>query len=125
MSRVGAPSRVSSRRGCRHRPRGGTLAAGLHARTKADCARTYSSARPTATHPTSLGPSPTASAKSASLRRRFAAKKVLLKPNLVETARGEPHVNTHPAVIVAAVEVFRRLDAAEVFVAEGQGASSG
>ncbi|MEK6799056.1 MAG: DUF362 domain-containing protein [Planctomycetota bacterium] len=48
-------------------------------------------------------------------------KKVLLKPNLVETARGEPHVNTHPAVIVAAVEVFRRLDAAEVFVAEGQG----
>ncbi len=48
-------------------------------------------------------------------------KRVLLKPNLVETARGEEHINTNPAVVVAAAEVFRSLDAADVFVAEGQG----
>lgn len=54
-------------------------------------------------------------------RREIAGKSVLLKPNLVETARGQPHINTHPAVVVAAAEVFRRLDAREVIVAEGQG----
>jgi uncharacterized protein (DUF362 family) len=48
-------------------------------------------------------------------------KRVLLKPNLVETAVGRPHVNTHPALVVAAAEALRRLDAAEVIVAEGQG----
>lgn len=48
-------------------------------------------------------------------------KRILLKPNLVETAKGEAHINTHPAVLLAAAEVFRRMDAAEVFVAEGQG----
>ena len=48
-------------------------------------------------------------------------KRILLKPNLVETALGHQHINTHPALVVAAAEVFRRLDAAEVFVAEGQG----
>jgi uncharacterized protein (DUF362 family) len=40
----------------------------------------------------------------ASLRGR----KVLLKPNLVEPSRLTPHVTTHPAMIVAAAEVFRR-----------------
>lgn len=48
-------------------------------------------------------------------------KRVLLKPNLVETAPGKQHINTHPAVVVAAAEAFRRLDAARVVVAEGQG----
>lgn len=50
-------------------------------------------------------------------------KRVLLKPNLVETAVGQGHINTHPSVIVAAAEVFRRLDALEVIVAEAQGHS--
>ncbi len=50
-------------------------------------------------------------------------KRVLLKPNLVETAVGQGHINTHPSVIVAAAEVFRRLDARDVIVAEGQGHS--
>ncbi len=48
-------------------------------------------------------------------------KLVLLKPNLVEPTVEAPHVNTHPALIRAVVEVFRRWDAREVFVAEGQG----
>jgi uncharacterized protein (DUF362 family) len=48
-------------------------------------------------------------------------KSVLLKPNLVEPARVAPHVNTHPAVVRSAVEVFRGWGAREVFVAEGQG----
>src|SRR5262249_37365661 len=48
-------------------------------------------------------------------------KSVLLKPNLVEPARGEPQINTHPAVVRAAAEVFRRWQAREVLVAEGQG----
>ena len=48
-------------------------------------------------------------------------KSVLLKPNLVEPSKEAPHINTHPAVIRAAAEVFRRRGAREVFVAEGQG----
>lgn len=48
-------------------------------------------------------------------------KRVLLKPNLVETALGHSHINTHPAVVAAAAESFRRRDAASVVVAEGQG----
>lgn len=48
-------------------------------------------------------------------------KRVLLKPNLVETARGEAHINTNPTMIVAATQVFRDAGAAEIFVAEGQG----
>ncbi len=47
-------------------------------------------------------------------------KRVVLKPNLVEFDP-EGAVNTHPAVIAAAAEAFRRLDAAEVVVAEGPG----
>lgn len=50
-----------------------------------------------------------------------AGKSVLLKPNLVEPSRSAPHINTHPAVVRAAAEVFRSLGAREVFVAEGQG----
>jgi len=46
---------------------------------------------------------------------------VLLKPNLVEPCSESPHINTHPAVVRAAAEVFRRWNAREVIVAEGPG----
>ena len=48
-------------------------------------------------------------------------KKILLKPNLVETASGAPHINTHPLVIRGAIEAFLRFGAAQVMVAEGPG----
>ena len=48
-------------------------------------------------------------------------KSVLLKPNLVEPSHEEPQINTHPAVVRAAAEVFRRWQAREVLIAEGQG----
>lgn len=47
-------------------------------------------------------------------------RRVLLKPNLVEPTRSAPHMTTHPAVIVAAAEVFRRWGA-QVIVGEGPG----
>ena len=40
--------------------------------------------------------------------KQFAGKRVLLKPNLVEPCREIPHMTTHPAMIIAASEVFRR-----------------
>lgn len=53
-------------------------------------------------------------------RMDVAGKRVLLKPNLVEF---DPNgvINTHPAVIEAAVDSFRTLGAREVIVAEGPG----
>lgn len=48
-------------------------------------------------------------------------KRILLKPNLVETAIGAPHINTHPLVLRGAIEAFLRLGAAAVMVAEGPG----
>ncbi len=48
-------------------------------------------------------------------------KRILLKPNLVETARGQTHINTNPAVLLAVAEALRQFDAREVIVAEGQG----
>lgn len=54
-------------------------------------------------------------------RSQVAAKSVMLKPNLVETAPGQQHINTHPEFVAAVAEAFRQLDAAEVFAAEGQG----
>jgi len=48
-------------------------------------------------------------------------KTVLLKPNLVETSLGAPHINTHPLVVRAAAEVFLRLGAGKVLVAEAPG----
>ena len=36
-------------------------------------------------------------------------KRILLKPNLVETASGAPHINTHPLVLRGAIEAFLRL----------------
>jgi uncharacterized protein (DUF362 family) len=54
-------------------------------------------------------------------RDRIRDRSVMLKPNLVEPSESAPHINTHPLLIAAAAEAFRSLDAAEVFVAEGQG----
>jgi uncharacterized protein (DUF362 family) len=48
-------------------------------------------------------------------------KRILLKPNLVETASVAPHINTHPLVLRGAIEAFLRLGAAGVVVAEGPG----
>lgn len=48
-------------------------------------------------------------------------KRILLKPNLVETAAGAPHINTHPLVIRGAAEAFLKLGVAAVMVAEGPG----
>jgi len=47
-------------------------------------------------------------------------KTVLLKPNLVDYIPGN-HINTHPFVVFAAVECFRRLGAKTVLVGEGPG----
>jgi len=47
-------------------------------------------------------------------------KRVLLKPNMVEPTRDCPHMTTHPAMIVAAAEVFRGWGAI-VTVGEGPG----
>lgn len=48
-------------------------------------------------------------------------KRILLKPNLVETSSGAPHINTHPLVLRAAIEALLGLGAASVMVAEGPG----
>jgi uncharacterized protein (DUF362 family) len=47
-------------------------------------------------------------------------KSVLLKPNIVEYIPGQP-VNTHPHLIGAAADAFRRLGAGSVTVGEGPG----
>jgi uncharacterized protein (DUF362 family) len=47
-------------------------------------------------------------------------KRVLLKPNLVEFDP-KTAINTHPAVIEAAIDAFKTLGAREVIVAEGPG----
>lgn len=47
-------------------------------------------------------------------------KNVLLKPNLVDYIPGN-HINTHPLLVSATIECFRRLGAATVLVAEGPG----
>ena len=54
-------------------------------------------------------------------RAQVSGKSVMLKPNLVEPNREAPQVNTHPALVRAVAVVFRRWQAREVFVAEGQG----
>ncbi len=60
--------------------------------------------------------------RAVGLSPRWAAgKSVLLKPNLVEPSREAPQINTHPAVVRASAEVFRRWGAREVLVGEGQG----
>lgn len=52
--------------------------------------------------------------------QQFRGKRVLLKPNLVEPTRKIPHMTTHPAVIIAAADVFRGFGA-EVTVGEAPG----
>lgn len=52
--------------------------------------------------------------------QQIAGKRVLLKPNMVEPTRAAPHMTTHPAVILAAAEVFRTWGAS-VTVGEGPG----
>ena len=47
-------------------------------------------------------------------------KTVVLKPNLVDYLPGDG-INTHPSVVLAAAECFRRLGAKSVLVAEGPG----
>ena len=53
-------------------------------------------------------------------RLNVRGKRIVLKPNLVEF---DPHtaINTHPLVVHAAYEAFRKLGAAEVKIAEGPG----
>ncbi|MCA9472751.1 MAG: DUF362 domain-containing protein [Nitrospirales bacterium] len=48
-------------------------------------------------------------------------KRILLKPNLVETHVERAHINTHPLVVRAAIEVFLSLGARAVLVGEGPG----
>ena len=50
----------------------------------------------------------------------YKGRRVLLKPNLVEPMRGSPQMTTHPAMVVATAEVFRR-EGAEVTVGEAPG----
>ena len=47
-------------------------------------------------------------------------KRVVLKPNLVDYAPGDA-INTHPMLVFAAAESFRRMGAKSVVVAEGPG----
>lgn len=51
---------------------------------------------------------------------QFRGRRVLLKPNLVEPSRQIPHMTTHPAVVIAAGEVFRSWGA-QVTVGEAPG----
>ncbi len=48
-------------------------------------------------------------------------KRILLKPNLVETHQGATHINTHPLVVQGAIEAFLSFGAQQVMVGEGPG----
>jgi uncharacterized protein (DUF362 family) len=48
-------------------------------------------------------------------------KRVLLKPNLVESFGDASPINTHPLLVASAAQAFRSLGAASVVVAEGPG----
>ncbi len=48
-------------------------------------------------------------------------KRILLKPNLVETSIRNLHINTHPLVVRGAAEAFLKWGASQVLVAEGPG----
>jgi len=54
-------------------------------------------------------------------REEIRGKRILLKPNLVETSQDAPHINTHPLVLRGTIEAFLRLGASTVMVAEGPG----
>ncbi len=53
--------------------------------------------------------------------REVRSRRILLKPNLVETALGRSHINTHPMVVRAVAEALRSLGAARVVIGEGPG----
>jgi uncharacterized protein (DUF362 family) len=53
--------------------------------------------------------------------REVRGKRILLKPNLVETSLGREQINTHPMVVRAVAEALRSLGAARVVVGEGPG----
>jgi len=53
-------------------------------------------------------------------RLELRGRRVLLKPNLVEYQVARK-INTHPALVAAAVQAFRSLGAAEVIVGDGPG----
>src|SRR5690348_13486131 len=57
---------------------------------------------------------------AAALGLQARGKRVLLKPNLVEFARGSV-IHTDVRVLAAAVELFERLGAAEIIIGEGPG----
>jgi len=48
-------------------------------------------------------------------------RKILLKPNFVETLRGAIHICTQPELIFGAADAFRKLGAASVLIGEGPG----
>jgi uncharacterized protein (DUF362 family) len=48
-------------------------------------------------------------------------KRILLKPNLVESKTKNFHINTHPLVVRGAAEAFLKMGASRVLVAEGPG----
>jgi uncharacterized protein (DUF362 family) len=48
-------------------------------------------------------------------------KRILLKPNLVESNPGSIHINTHPLVVRGVTEAFLKMGASRVLVAEGPG----
>lgn len=48
-------------------------------------------------------------------------KRILLKPNYVETLAGADHINTHSNVIGATIDAFLTLGASSIIVAEGSG----
>ena len=50
-------------------------------------------------------------------------KRILLKPNLVESHAGQAHITTHPMVIRGAVEALLELGARQVIIGEGPGHS--
>jgi len=48
-------------------------------------------------------------------------KRILLKANIIEPHPGLDHIVTHPAVVMAAAEVFLAMGAAGIIIAEGSG----
>jgi uncharacterized protein (DUF362 family) len=48
-------------------------------------------------------------------------KRILLKPNFVETVRGAIHICTQPELIFGAADAFRKLGAASILIGEGSG----
>jgi uncharacterized protein (DUF362 family) len=48
-------------------------------------------------------------------------KRILLKPNLIESVRGSSHICTRPEVVLAAAQAFLRMGAAGIVIGEGSG----